>query len=99
MSEDMNNQENKEKAENVFDDFVSKQKQAAEEFTKALEELFPPSFREHTRNAGKAFVESFKVLIDSTFQDLEEFINSKKKDAEEATGNGNENGKVRVDVE
>lgn len=101
MTEDINNQENEpnEKAENIFEDFVNKQKVAAEEFTKALEELFPPSFREHTRNAGKAFVESFKVLIDSTFQDLEEFVNSKKKAAEEDTGTSAENGKVRVDVE
>lgn len=104
MTEEMNNQENEanethEKAEGVFDDFVNKQKIAAEEFTKALEELFPPSFREHTRKAGQAFVESFKVLVDSTFQDLEEFVNSKTKSHEDEPETEAANGKVRVDVE
>jgi hypothetical protein len=83
-----------------FEAFWGKQKLAAEEFTKALEELFPPSFREHTRKAGKAFVESFRILFESSFKDFEEFLKTKRKEdtePEDPAANGPNKVKVQVD--
>ena len=80
-----------------FETFVEKQRLAAEEFTKALEELFPAGFREHTRKAGKAFVDSFKVLLDSARSDFEDIVRRTKEEKEEEADTGNT--KVKVDIE
>ena len=86
---------------NPFETFVEKQRLAAEEFTKALEELFPAGFREHTRKAGKAFVESFKVLLDSAREDFEEVVRrNKKARTEEESGDAEDSsGSTKVKVE
>lgn len=90
-------EEVKDEEQNPFETFVEKQRLAAEEFTKAIEELFPAGFREHTRNAGKAFVDSFKVLLDSAKEDIEDIIR-RNKDTE-TTEEEASSTKVKVDIE
>jgi hypothetical protein len=81
-----------------FETFVDKQRVAADEFAKALEELFPAGFREHTRKAGQAFAESFKVLLDSARVDFEEMMKRSKESRPTESG-GESNTKVKVDIE
>lgn len=88
-----------EEEQNPFETFVDKQRVAAEEFTKALEELFPAGFREHTRKAGKAFVESFKVLLDSAREDLEDLMRRRQGKEEEMDEEEGGDTKVKVDIE
>lgn len=47
-----------------FGAFLEHQKAMVNELGQAIGTLFPPEFREHTRNAGKAFVDSFKALLE-----------------------------------
>lgn len=66
-----------------FQKFLEHQGNAASETGKAFSALIPPDFREHSRNARREFLESFKVLIDGA-QDAVEKEMEKMKQAREA---------------
>ncbi|MCI0712647.1 MAG: hypothetical protein L0154_21000 [Chloroflexi bacterium] len=101
MTEDMHTED--QEAKQPFEKFVDKQRQAAEEFTKALEELFPPGFREHTKKAGQVFVESFRDLFEAAREDFEDLVNRAKERgedvAEDVSDSSTGDTKVKVDVE
>jgi hypothetical protein len=63
----------------AFREFVHHQRIAIEELGRAVESLFPKEFREHTANAGKAFVDSFRSLVDAA---RDEFSKSDDADGE-----------------
>ncbi|NDJ87327.1 MAG: hypothetical protein GYB66_15720 [Chloroflexi bacterium] len=86
-----------EAGESAFKDFVHHQRIAIEELGKAIESLFPKDFRDHTRKAGEAFIESFRKLFESARDDLEGMMN-RQKDGEEE-GKSAEGSKVKVDIE
>lgn len=56
--------------ESAFKSFVHHQRRAMEELGRAIEALFPDDFKEHTKNAGKSFVDSFRSLIDAAKDDM-----------------------------
>lgn len=101
MTEEMHTEDQETKQ--PFEKFVDKQRQAAEEFTKALEELFPPGFREHTKKAGQAFVDSFRDLFEAAREDFEDLVKRGKEHGEEAAEDASDSStgdtKVKVDVE
>lgn len=99
MTDEMHDAQEELTDNGVFEKFVDKQKEAAEEFTKALEELFPPNFREHTRKAGQAFVESFRELFEAAREDLEDLVKRGKEKAEDVVDDDNGGTKVKVDIE
>lgn len=52
-------------AANAFREFVHHQRIAFEELGRAIDSLLPKDFKEHTSNAGRAFVDSFRSLVDA----------------------------------
>lgn len=85
----------------AFRQFVHHQRVAIEELGRAIESLFPQEFREHTSNAGKAFVDSFRSLVDAA---RDEFSASNS----EAEANGDEDNvnsqgpsatKIKVEID
>ncbi len=87
-----------EEGESAFKEFVHHQRVAIEELGKAIESLFPKDFRDHTRNAGQAFIDSFRSLFEAAKEDLEVMMKRGKseedeeEEAEAAT-------KVKVEIE
>lgn len=57
--------------DNPFREFVHHQRVAIEELGRAVEALLPKEFREHASNAGRAFVDSIKALVDATVETVE----------------------------
>ncbi|XWX03406.1 hypothetical protein VZO05_12930 [Aggregatilineales bacterium SYSU G02658] len=50
--------------------FLYHQRRALEETGKALEALLPAGFREHGQKATEEFVKGFRILIDSTIDEM-----------------------------
>jgi hypothetical protein len=57
-------------AETPIERFFYHQRRALEESAKALEALLPPGFREHADKAIQEFTTGFRILIDSTIDEL-----------------------------
>ena len=55
--------------------FIYHQRRALEETSKALDALIPPDVREHSSEAGRQFVKSFKVLVDAAISEIEKAAN------------------------
>lgn len=100
---------NAEEAEikNPVEGFIHHQRKAAEETFKALGALIPPEFRTHSREAGKEFLTSFKVLIEGTVNTIEHELNRRHDRAPSEPNPDSENrsgpsttgkSKVRVEV-
>lgn len=93
VEEEVPNGEESNEAESAFREFVHHQRIALEELGRAIESLIPKDFRDHTRNAGKAFVDSFKSLVDAARDDMQRASENN----EEA--NGSSATKVKVEIE
>ncbi len=91
MADDANQQNTDEKQS--FDTFIEHQRKALDEATKAVEALIPPDFRTHSRAAFDEAVEGFRVLVNSTIDEVKSAVNR-----EDATDDNGE-AKVKVDVE
>ncbi|MFP4322635.1 MAG: hypothetical protein ACLFTK_09290 [Anaerolineales bacterium] len=77
-----------------FDAFMEHQRKALDEAGKAVEALIPPDFRTHGRAAFDEAVEGFRVLINSTIDEVKNAVN-RRGDSDEGAGKP----KVKVDVE
>lgn len=86
MNEELNNEEMQE--ERGFNAFLNHQMDMLNEMGKAVLALLPEDFKTHTRNAGQAFVDSFKALV---------VIPEDEGEDEEDSG-PDSNSKVKVDV-
>jgi len=86
MSEELNKEEMQE--ERGFNAFLNHQMDMLNELGKAMLALFPEKFKTHTRNAGQAFVDSFKALVVIPEDEGED------KEGSDSDGNS----KVKVDV-
>lgn len=100
--------ENQEKVEGTpFEQFVKHQRRALEETGKAIDTLLPPGFKEHSAEAGRQFVQGFKVLVDATIAELEkqskEFDARRRQQQQQSTGGGDDRpsstGRTKVKVE
>src|SRR5512134_2793284 len=60
-----------EEARGPFNEFLRHQQRAFEETGKALDALIAPGFKEHSQEAGREFISSFKVLVDAAITELE----------------------------
>lgn len=81
--------------------FFYHQRKALEETARALEALLPPGFKEHSTQAGKEFVQGFKVLVDATIDELKK-VSERAEDEEEENGDDTSttgSGKVKVQVD
>lgn len=58
-------------AKNPINEFLKHEQKAFEETGKALEALLPPGFKEHSREAGREFVNGMKVLFDAAVDGLQ----------------------------
>jgi hypothetical protein len=58
-----------------LESFLYHQRRAAEEAAKALAGWIPPEVREHTKEAGKEFLLSFKALVDGAASTMEREMN------------------------
>jgi hypothetical protein len=83
-------------SETAFREFVQHQRIAIEELGKAVESLFPKEFREHTRNAGQAFIDAFRSLFDAAREDLEQMMKRRSENKEKS---GETATKVKVEIE
>jgi len=54
----------------LVSEFFEHQRKAAEQTLKALNALIPPDFKTYSREAGKEFLASFKVLYDGASEAL-----------------------------
>ncbi len=59
------------KATNPINEFLRHEQRAFEETGKAFEALLPPGFKEHSREAGREFVNGMKVLFDAAVDGLQ----------------------------
>lgn len=93
-------QETTEAMDKAFKDFVHHQRVALEELGKALESLLPKEFREHTKNAGQAFIDAFKSLFDAAKGDLDHMMKWRKdEDSDEGAEKAEASTKVKVEIE
>lgn len=83
--------------------FVYHQRRACEQAFQALSALIPPDFKEHSREAGKEFVTSFRVLIEGVSEAISRELNRMRGPAQfggEGSGSGPATtGKTKVKVE
>jgi hypothetical protein len=105
--DEQNNAQNTESTEGTektpLEAFVFHQRRAAEEAAKALAGWIPPEVREHTKEAGKEWLLSFKALVDGAASTLEREMNRMRqspeaKDAPKGDG-PTTTGKTKVKVE
>lgn len=82
-------------AEGVLDAFVRHQRKAVEESKLAFDALIPSGFREHGREAKRAFKRSFKVLL----TEVASRIDVPEEDAEAKPRRPKTTGKAKVKVE
>lgn len=80
--------------ESAFKSFVHHQRRAMEELGRALEALFPDDFKEHTKNAGKSFVDSFRSLVDAAKDDMK-----KRRSTEDGEPEAQTATKIKVEIE
>jgi hypothetical protein len=87
---------------NPLEQFIQHQRRAVEETGKALETFLPPGFKDHSSEAGRQFVQGFKVLVDAAIKEMEkaskEFDDRREKGSDDrpsTTGRA----KVKVEVE
>ena len=88
-------------SDNPLETFFYHQRKALEETARALEALLPPGFKEHSTEAGREFVEGFKVLVDATIDELKK-VSERAEDEEEDNGDDTSttgSGKVKVQVD
>jgi len=81
-----------------LDDFLHHQRRAYEEMGKALEALFPETFRSHTKVAAKELVESFKVVLEATGDVLEKLAEEFDRVIEDAGDDDDDDGKPTSDT-
>ncbi len=62
--------------------FFFHQRRALEETGKALEALLPAGFREHGSKATEEFVKGFRILIDSTIDEMKKVSEREEVEAE-----------------
>lgn len=103
-SENVNNtpeQPEEEAARSPVDAFLFHQRRALEETGKALDALVPPGFKEHSAEAGREVVKSFKVLVDAAITELEKMSKEMEKARAEDDDRPSSTGphKVKVQVE
>jgi hypothetical protein len=65
--------------------FFYHQRRALEETGKALEALLPAGFREHGSKATEEFVKGFRILIDSTIDEMKKVSEREETEAEKTT--------------
>ena len=80
--------------ESAFKSFVHHQRRAMEELGRAIEALFPDDFKEHTKNAGKSFVDSFRTLFDAAKDDVK-----KRRRADDGEPEAQAATKIKVEIE
>jgi hypothetical protein len=80
--------------ESAFKSFVHHQRRAMEELGRAIEALFPDDFKEHTKNAGKSFVDSFRSLVDAAKDDMK-----KRRRTEDGEPEAQAATKIKVEIE
>lgn len=88
--------------------FFYHQRRALEETGKALEALLPVGFREHGQKATEEFIKGFRILIDSTIDEMKKVSEREEepaKPAEDEKKDDNDNepkppttGKTKVKV-
>jgi hypothetical protein len=66
----------------AFDEFVEREKKAAQEFRKAFSALLPEGVREHGDVAVKEMVEGYRNLYNSTLDDVIKMIEKAKLEKE-----------------
>ena len=64
--------------------FFYHQRRALEETGKALEALLPAGFREHGQKATEEFIKGFRILIDSTIDDMKKISEREEEPAKPA---------------
>jgi len=79
--------------EGILDAFVRYQRKAMDEGCLAIQALIPPEFREHGREAKRAFKRSFKVLLDEIAARID------ATEEEETPQRPSTTGKTKVKVE
>lgn len=80
--------------ETAFKSFVHHQRRAMEELGRAIEGLFPEDFKEHTKNAGKAFADSFRTLFDAAKEDVKKRRSGDGEESEPQAAT-----KIKVEIE
>ncbi len=83
--------------EGAFQEFVHHQRTAIEELGKAVESLFPKEFRSHTKNAGQAFIDSFRALFEAAKEDFEHMMKRREEEGEDKPAESST--KVKVEIE
>jgi PHP family Zn ribbon phosphoesterase len=64
--------------------FFYHQRRALEETGKALEALLPAGFREHGQKATEEFIKGFRILIDSTIDEMKKISEREEEPAKPA---------------
>lgn len=91
-------QETVEAMDKAFKEFVHHQRVALEELGKALESLLPKDFREHTKNAGQAFIDAFRSLFDAAKSDIDQMMKRRKEEGDDEE-KAEASTKVKVEIE
>ncbi|MBX3080656.1 MAG: hypothetical protein KF716_03415 [Anaerolineae bacterium] len=104
MTDEQTTQATPNSEENPLEKFLYHQRRAAEAGAKALAGWIPPEVREHTKEAGKEFLMSFKVLVEGAASVMEREANRMRNAAEGhdsgRAGDGpSTTGKTKVKVE
>lgn len=86
----------REEDEGVLHAFARHQQEGYKQSFQAVESLFPENFREHTREAGRSFVRSFKVLTRSVAKGIQEATAAGEDDSADETTTGKTKVKVEV---
>lgn len=85
-----------------LEQFVQHQRRALEETGKAIETFLPPGFKEHSSEAGRHFVQGFKILVDAAIQEMEKAskeIDERRRQQGDSSDRPATTGRTKVKVE
>ncbi len=85
--------------DNPFHEFVQHQRIALEELGRAIESLLPKEFREHTHKAGRAFIDSFRALVDATRETVENVARQASDDDDKQKADSPNPTKIKVELD
>jgi hypothetical protein len=102
MTDEQTTQVTPNSEENPLEKFLYHQRRAAEAGAKALAGWIPPEVRENTKEAGKEFLLSFKVLVEGAASTVEREMNKMRNAANASNDKGDgpsTTGRTKVKVE